>query len=498
MHMNDVILTALSLPLLQASETSLPDSNVPVERPAGEIGDLSVDIVDVRLEDGRTVQVESGSLLVPERRAAPDSAAVALPFYRIPSTAEAPAPPVFLLAGGPGSSWLEQFENVDHHADVMRLAEACDVVLFDQRGAGRARPRLDPIGEPRRLPADEPFDVDRWGEEMREMSAACRDYWTARGVDLDGYTTAESAADVDALREALGYERISLLGGSYGSHLALAVMKRHPQRLHRVVLHGVEGLDHTWDDPAGRLRALERIAADVESSERYRGSIPEGGLLAALRSAIEELEREPVVARTRRGVDVVVDAQLLRMVAGFQAGRKSRPDVWPRMILEAAEGDWSTVAEGALALRRMRLDRPMHYMMDCASGISPARRARYASDPARALLGDVNMEYEHVCPAWDAPDLGDAFRAAPRCDVPTLVIHGTWDTKTPIENAGEVVEALPDATFVEVIRGGHGALYDLYRQWPEGRAAVLRFLAGEDVAFPPSVELPSPYLDEAR
>ncbi|MEM9379316.1 MAG: alpha/beta hydrolase, partial [Planctomycetota bacterium] len=207
----------------------------------------------------------------------------------------------------------------------------------------------------------------------------------------------------------------------------------------------------------------------------------------------DALEREPVLAGSRRGTEVVVDAELLRRVAGFQAGRRSRPDVWPTMLLEAARGEWSTVAEGALALRQLRLDRPMHYMMDCSSGISAARRARHASDRARALLGDVNMEYAQVCPAWNAPDLGDAFRATPTCHVPTLVVHGNWDTKTPIENAREVAGALPDATLVEVVRGGHGALYDLYRQWPDGRDAVARFLAGEDVAFPRTVELPSPY-----
>ncbi|MEM9383172.1 MAG: alpha/beta fold hydrolase, partial [Planctomycetota bacterium] len=304
----------LAHPLLAAppllAQAPLPSSNVPIERPAGAIGDLAVEIADVALEDGTIVEVESGTLLVPERRGAPDTGAVALPFYRIPAAAEEPAPPVFLLAGGPGSSWLDLFEDVDHHADVMRLAARADVVLFDQRGAGRARPRLDPVVPSRRLPADEPFDVERWGAEMREMSAACRAYWTARGVDLDGYTTAESAADVDALREVLGYERISLLGGSYGSHLALAVMKRDPGRLHRVVLHGVEGLDHTWDDPAGVLRTLERIAADVAESERYRDALPEGGLLGGLRRAIDALEREPVLAGSRRGTEVVVDAEL--------------------------------------------------------------------------------------------------------------------------------------------------------------------------------------------
>jgi pimeloyl-ACP methyl ester carboxylesterase len=141
-------------------------------------------------------------------------------------------------------------------------------------------------------------------------------------------------------------------------------------------------------------------------------------------------------------------------------------------------------------MRDLRLDDPMHYMMDCASGISPQRAARYRRHPAQELLGDVNWEYETLCDVWQAPDLGPEFRAPLVSAIPTLIVHGTWDTSTPIENAREVIAGLSNGHLVEVIGGGHGALYDLDRSWPPMRERLAAFLRGERVRFPTSVTLP--------
>jgi pimeloyl-ACP methyl ester carboxylesterase len=300
-------------------------------------------------------------------------------------------------------------------------------------------------------------------------------------------------ADVLALRSALGYSRISLVGGSYGSHLALALMKLAPEAVERVVLFGVEGLDHTWDNPGGRLAAYERIAGAAEVSPELRPAIPADGLLGALRTVLARLETAPQRAAVGEGegrTEVVVDAELVRRVAGYQAGRRSRPDVWPGFLLDLLAGDYSVAAQGALALRELRLDDPMHYMMDCASGISAERAARYRSDPASELLGGVNLEYETLCEVWQAPDLGPAFRAPLVSSIPTLIVHGTWDTSTPIENAHEVVATLSRGHLVEVIGGGHGALYTLLRHWPPMEQRLAAFLRGEAVRFPSSVTLP--------
>ena len=90
-------------------------------------------------------------------------------------------------------------------------------------------------------------------------------FWEREGVDYRGYTTWESAADVDAVRRALGVEKVNLLGISYGTHLALAIRKRYPDRVDRLVLASAEGLDQTVKLPARTDAYFERLQAVIDA-----------------------------------------------------------------------------------------------------------------------------------------------------------------------------------------------------------------------------------------
>lgn len=429
-------------------------------------GPLTADTLTVTVADGSQLHVEAGTLLVPETRGSESSRSISIPYYRLRSTSETPAAPVFLLAGGPGASWLDQLERYKSSLKEVRFYRTlADVVLFDRRGGGRAQPAMS-CDESRVVPPSQPFDL-AWVEAAgRELLSACRDRWLSAGVDLSAYNTVENAADVDALRRALVYDRVTLVGGSYGSHLALALIR-----------------SYTWDDPAARLSAFRRIAAAAEASPELAPHIPEGGLLTALQTVIDRLERREVAGG-------LVNSALVRWLAGYQAGNRSRPNAWPEFILDMYHGDYSVAEDAARLLDTLSMDDPMHYSMDCASGISPDRAARYAADPARALLGDVNFEYAAFCDVWPARDLGASFRASPVSDIPTLIVHGTWDTSTPIENAREVVATLRNGRLIEVGGGTHGALTNLYSHWEPAYDSIGAFLRGEAVAFPATVNLP--------
>ena len=164
--------------------------------------------------------------------------------------------------------------------------------------------------------------------------------------------------------------------------------------------------------------------------------------------------------------------------------------MWPELVLDMYDGDYTFAARGAMAIRSLRIDDPMHFMMDCASGITRERASRYTVDPAMALIGDPSFEYNALCDVWNAPDLGDRFRSPVESDIPTLMVHGTWDMSTPIENAREVAATLRDVRFVEVIGGSHGALYNLYNYWGPARERIGAFLRGEPAEFPETVTVP--------
>jgi len=469
-----------------------------VSSPGGALGNsgspagtLTQERLVVTSETGDSVSVESGRLTLPENRSIENGATLSIAYYRLESTAENPGPAVFLLAGGPGASWIDSFEQDERFREVTFYQELSDVVLFDQRGAGHSEPNLQCEGR-QLISQDLPLTEDVLRTAIGSKVTECRKHWKERGVDLSAYNTDESAADVDALRQALGYEKIILVGGSYGSHLGLHVLRKYPDVVDRAIFYGIEGPDHTWDMPSEKLAALERIAAATEAAPYYKGKIPEGGLLAALETVVERVSRNPVVTVLTRGedsIDVEVNALVVTAVASRRAGKRSAPLVWPDLILAMYNGDYSMPAQAAMGMRSISPPNAMSHAMDVASGISPGRRKQIAADPAARILGDINRGYNLIDGLWQVPDLGEDFRADVVSDVPTLLVHGTWDTSTPIENAREVAAGLRNGHLIEVVGGTHGALYNLYEHWPPMHDLVARFLRGDSVEFPKEVEM---------
>src|SRR5829696_6283433 len=96
--------------------------------------------------------------------------------------------------------------------------------------------------------------------------------------------------------------------------------------------------------------------------------------------------------------------------------------MFPSAFYRAAKGDYREVAQAWLDNTRGQ-GSAMSYMMDCASGMSAARRARIKREAGETLLGDLmNDPFPGICEGLNAPDLGDEFRAPVKADVPVLFI----------------------------------------------------------------------------
>ncbi|MFN7111350.1 MAG: alpha/beta fold hydrolase [Brevundimonas sp.] len=479
---------ALMPGIAAAQSASRPD-------PAAETTTADRTVVRVVADSGGEVEVEAGWISVPESRLTASRRKVSIPYYRLKSTAARPAAPIFLLHGGPGSSGLDLVENEENFDEVMFYRSIADVVLFDQRGGGRSLPDLTCAGHSADLAEGEPFSLENLRPSLRAALTACRDHWISEGVDLSAYNTIENAADVDALRATFGYDKITLVGGSYGSHLGLQIMRLYPGIVDRAVFYGVEGPDNTWDSARAKLAALRRIAEAAEQSEELGSEIPGEGLIATLHRVLTRLEQNPVsvdIGSDEQPSVALVNADLVRFIATSQAGRRSNLNAWPEMVLAMNRGDFSTAARARARMRSLALQEPVHYSMDCASGISAELRAQYAVEAETYILGDLNFEYSMLCDLWPTEQPEAAYRETVRSEVPTLLIHGTWDLSTPIENAREALLGLSNGHLVEVSGGGHGALYNLYENWPPMRERMRQFLEGGAAEFPDTVFMPVP------
>ena len=190
-------------------------------------------------------RVYCGYLVVPENRASLNSALIQLHMAVFQSFAEGPEPdPVVHLAGGPGSSSLDVAGYLFGQG-LDAVLDHRDFIFFDQRGTGHSSPRLDcpernaltPTLLSGALSDDESFQA------IVDAFHRCRDRLRAQGIDLSAYNSAASAADVNDLRLALGYNQLDLYGDSYGTRLALTVMRDYPEAVRSVVLDSTYPLE---------------------------------------------------------------------------------------------------------------------------------------------------------------------------------------------------------------------------------------------------------------
>src|SRR5436853_552676 len=157
------------------------------------------------------IAAELGRLLVPERRSDPDSHLIEVAFVRLKSTAQQPGPPLVFLAGGPGLSGIDELRRETLQPWFVALRQVGDVIALDQRGTGLSNPCLD-CPEAWDLPLDRPDSREEVLRVAREKAQICVNFWRQQGVDLAGYTTEESADDIEDLRKALGYNTLNLYG----------------------------------------------------------------------------------------------------------------------------------------------------------------------------------------------------------------------------------------------------------------------------------------------
>ena len=130
------------------------------------------------------------------------------------------------------------------------------------------------------------------------------------------------------------------------------------------------------------------------------------------------------------------------------------------------------------------------WMLDCGSGITPERLEAYYSDPAMGIVGSTFWYYDAGCAAWDS-DLGDDFRANFKTDIPTVIVHGTWDTSTPFENALELVPYFQNCKFIPLMRGPHGAIRAALEVSEEFKRGILIFAETGDMSeLQDEVEMP--------
>src|SRR5215216_747445 len=371
---------------------------------------------------GQSIEGEMGRLIVKENRSNPSSNLVELAFVRLKSTAARPGPPVIYLEGGPGSSAINIARIPEYMRAFTRLREVGDVILLDQRGVGYSRPNLNRLA--RVLPPDFFINQENAARVLKERTRDAAEYFRKQGIDLSAYNSVESADDVDDLRKALGAERMNLLGFSYGTHLGLAVIRRHGERVNRAALIGTDGPDHTQKLPSTSQNQIERISKLAAADEIVGSKVPD--FKGLLKRVLDRLETQPATVRitdrrSNKPVDVKVGKFGLQLILMIDLGDTNDVPIFPALLHTIDKGDYSILARFVeKRYNQFSAGVPvMMLVMDSSSGASERRQEQIKLEARDSLLGNV-MGFLDVGEIFGNPDLGDKYRSPIRTSVPTL------------------------------------------------------------------------------
>jgi pimeloyl-ACP methyl ester carboxylesterase len=403
-------------------------------------------------------EVQCGKVSVAENPDQPDGRRIEVHYAVVPSLARVRAfEPVFVFAGGPGQSARKVAGQVQPL--FARLNARRDIVYVDQRGTGASNPLAC---ESDRKPASslaETLDAER-------LSARTRGCLRTLGAtsDLRQYATWIAVRDIDAVRAALGYERINLWGASYGTRAALDYLRQFPQRVRSLVLDGVAPADMALpasfavDAQASLERLVAACAADADCNGRYpdlRSRVDQllarvsgAGLKATVAHPLtgrpEELRLEP--ATLASVLRVPLYSPPLAALLPYALAEAGRDNLTP--LLAVAASLTASVAEN--------IAEGMHFAVVCAEDLPRVDAAARAAVAATRFGASFIRVYDEACAAVPTREVPAAFYRLSDADAPVLILSGGADPATPPRHGERVARELKRATHVVAPNLAHG------------------------------------------
>jgi len=457
-----LILLLITGCLPTAPTTPPPVSPTATPKPVFEEADCTFEIPE-------GFQPKCGYLIVPEDRSQPGGRKIRLHVAIFESTNPNPAPdPVIHLVGGPGGSALNFVHPIMERGGIEILKQR-DYILFDQRGTQYSDPYLYCL----------PYDEYLW--DARELNISFDEYqtgalpilgscladWKEQGISLAAFNSAENATDVHELRLALGYEQVNLYGISYGTRLALNIMRDHPEGIRSVIIDSVypPQVNLDLEIAASANRSLQEVfracASDASCAKKY------GDIESKFYEVIDQLEGAPVQVETygpyrEQPYLVYLDGDLfIDVIFVALYSMVSIADI-PRFIYAAHEGSYTELAEPVGRVIGISVSAGLFWSAMCVEEIpfeiGVPEIPELAGVPAILREHFTERYAFDVCEIWNVPPADPKENDAVDSDIPTLVFSGRFDPITPPHYAKLAAETLSHSYFYEFQALSHGVM----------------------------------------
>ena len=352
------------------------------------------------------IHARCGTFVVPENRTKPNGRmiglhVVVLPAFSKPARTDA----VTFLAGGPGEAATEGAADLSRQLSALNMYR--DILLVDQRGTGGSSPD---------------------------------------GGDVTQYGTRMAMHDLDAVRAALGYRQLDVLGSSYGATAAQVYLKLHPSSVRTLILSGATAIDVPFFDryAVNAQRALDQLAslcaADPDCRTAFPGWERQFGVL------VKEWNAHPEHGMTGNQFASIVHGMLLDLEKAVSI---------PLVISSAAKGDYAPLEEEGPG--------------DSAVDLNLMGSSIWCNEPWAGLdaKGPWGTDFDSYTAARIAA-FRNACSSVPKRDeprslwtlptsspVPVLALVGGADPQDPVKNLSDLKQHFPDSRTMIFPHMGH-------------------------------------------
>jgi len=362
------------------------------------------------------------------------------------------AEPLFDLAGGPGASSAERAEFYAGPGEDYRRRH--DVVCVDQRGTGQSNRLSIPRGKTAQYYLSEMFPID-YVKQLRHA--------LEQRADLTKYTTSIAMDDLDDVRAWLGYDRINLFGGSYGTQAALVYMRQHPEHVRSAILLAVAPTDlkmplHHSESAA---RAMDLLLGDCERDAACHAAFPQ--IRDDWKNALAQLEKQPArveYSSDGKAAPTTVEIQrgvFAEKIRTWMYGRDKAARI-PMIVHHAAGGDFAPFLQQAIgpSIPDFVAD-GMYLSVTCAEDVPFIDQEEAAKLNAGNPFGNYRVfQQTRACGLWPRGKIPADYRDPVSSNAPVLIFSGNMDPVTPPQYGEEVAKHLRNSRHIIIAGAGHG------------------------------------------
>jgi pimeloyl-ACP methyl ester carboxylesterase len=426
-------------------------------------------------------------LIVPENREKANGKTLSISVAILPSvTQPAQHEPIFYIAGGPGGDAMGDTEFIGPILNRDR-----DLIVMAQRGTLDATPSLlcPEIDAFNAASVSLSYDAQSTKDLHVAATKACHDRLVSEGIDLSAYNTLENIEDFVDLRKVLKIPKWSIFGVSYGTYVALNLMRLHPEGLVSVIIDSVTppsvaSLGWTWSNVGeGFNNLFDACAAQPDCAAKY------GDVRSKFTRQVQQLEANPITVTSEYApngppVKVVLDGGAV--VNWLVSGGASLFKAAPSAIQELVNGNPVQIAAARAGLANPATPSTQAYGLtygvfcsewipfEAQSQILAKGLIAFPTYPPSVLSQAPQLPFAtEDCAVWDVPKAPASVRFVTKSDIPTLVIAGTFDAKTSPMWAKYAASTLSQSTVLIIPGIGHFVT----PQSPCAQSVVESFLA---------------------